>query len=78
LVYAVGAGCDEDGALAIVSDADPAVAGVDGFGQAAMLIDCVNSTDGSPRVVMNLTLLCAQIARSLDIDFQRAFGWVNA
>ncbi|UWR29243.1 hypothetical protein K3758_12890 [Sulfitobacter sp. W002] len=78
LVYAVGAGYDEDGALAIVSDADPAVAGVDGFGQATMLIDCVNSADGSPRVVMNLTLLCAQIAKSLDIDFQRAFGWVSA
>jgi hypothetical protein len=74
LVYAVGADFSSGDGLAIVSDADPSLAGVEGFGQAAMLIDRVLGTDGGPRVVMNLTLLCDQVAKALDIDSLTAFG----
>lgn len=78
LICSVVADFDLARDLAIVSDADPALSGVDGFSQAAMLIDRVGGPDDGPRVVMNLTLLCAQIAKSLDIDCQDAFGWVGS
>jgi hypothetical protein len=77
LVYAVGTDHGHGGGLAIISDADPSLSGVIGFSQAAMLIDRVSGADGGARVVMNLTLLCAQVARDLEIDFDSAFGGGN-
>lgn len=57
-----------------ISDADPTYQSFENVSQASLIIDAVDSPDGAPLVVMNVTAVCDHVCDVLGLDRKSVFG----
>ncbi|MCB1406828.1 MAG: hypothetical protein KDK01_11390 [Rhodobacteraceae bacterium] len=73
LIYSVGALEPYESRISIISDSDPAFGAKSGRTTLGAVLHTVDGDGSAPRIVLNLSQLCAQIAATLSLDFTAAF-----